>query len=56
MIGNILAALTPAYILGGAVILGIITHILVRIHYEYKVRRAGGVHAPTLASNTFTGS
>jgi hypothetical protein len=55
MIGNILTKLSPTSLVGYILALGLAYHIFIRARYEYRFRRAGGVNAPKIANNPFTG-
>lgn len=55
MIGQTFASLSPAYIVAGAGALLLGVQVWIRVRYALKVRAAGGVHAPSLAKDPFTG-
>jgi hypothetical protein len=55
MISEVLDILTPAYIAGIALAAGLLFQVIIRVNYAYKFKKAGGVHAPKLAHNPFTG-
>jgi cytochrome P450 len=54
MLTDILPYATAANIAMGAVVFGISFHLFVRLQYEFKFKRAGGVHAGQLATNSLT--
>jgi cytochrome P450 len=54
MLTDILPYATAANIAMGAVVFGISLHLFVRLQYEFKFKRAGGVHAGQLATNSLT--
>lgn len=54
MLSAILPFLSTANVAISSVLLSIVVSIVIRIHYEIKFRRAGGVHAGKLATNTIT--
>ena len=49
IVGELLAYLTPAYIAGVLLFLGLTQQIFVRTRYTYQFHKAGGVHAARLA-------
>jgi hypothetical protein len=55
MIGHTFASLSPAYIAAGLAVLLLGVQAWIRVRYAFKVRAAGGVHAPSLARDPFTG-
>ena len=55
MIGEILAILTPTYIVGIALTASLLLQVIIRVNYAYKFKKAGGVHAPKLAHDPITG-
>jgi hypothetical protein len=55
MISDLLVYLTPAYVLGSALVLGFLAQVYVRINYQIKFKRQGGVHLPKLANNPISG-
>ena len=55
MIGETFASVSPAYIAVGTAVLLLGVQVWIRVRYALKVREAGGVHAPALARNPFTG-
>lgn len=55
MIGQTFASLSPAYIAAGAGALLLGVQVWIRVRYALRVRAAGGVHAPSLAKDPFTG-
>jgi hypothetical protein len=56
MIGETFASLSPAYIAAGTAVLLLVFQVWIRARYAVKVRAAGGVHAPAIARDPFTGS
>jgi hypothetical protein len=54
MLEQVIPYLTPGYIVLGFIAFGILIQALVRIHYELKVRKAGGIHAAQLAKDPIT--
>lgn len=56
MIEQTFTSLSPARIAGGAVLLFLAVQVWIRVRYAMKVRAAGGVHAPSIAKNPFTGT
>ncbi len=54
MISEILSYVTPVNSLIGGLALVIVLLLCNRLQYEYKFRRAGGVHAGQLATNSIT--
>lgn len=55
MIGQTFTSISPAYIAGAAAVVLIVLQVWIRVRYALKVRAAGGVHAPTIAKDPFTG-
>jgi hypothetical protein len=55
MIGQTFASISPAFVAGGAAVLLLAVQVWIRVRYALKVRAAGGVHAPTIAKDPFTG-
>jgi hypothetical protein len=49
-----LLSLTPGSLAVGFLLSALLIQLVVRLRYEFKVRRAGGVHAPQLAKNPLT--
>ena len=55
MIGETFASVSPVYIALGTAVLLLGVQVWIRVRYALKVREAGGVHAPALAKDPFTG-
>lgn len=56
MIEQTFASFSPSYIAGGAALLILSVQVWIRVRYALKVRAAGGVHAPAIAKDPFTGA
>jgi cytochrome P450 len=54
MLSNIFVDATLSNLLVGGLVLGLLFILSIRLQYEYRFRRAGGVHAGQLATNTIT--
>ena len=56
MIAQVLIYLPPAYVVAFILFLVIAQQVIVRTRYAFKVKAAGGIHAPMLAKDPVTGS
>ena len=54
MLADILSYATVSNLGIGVVVFGIIAHLFIRFRYEFRLTRAGGMHAGKLASNSLT--
>lgn len=55
IINDIATFLTPAYIAGTSVVLLVLYAVFIKINYEMKLQRAGGVRTPLIAGNPIAG-
>lgn len=56
MIDQLLPFVTPFYIAIGGLVTLVLVQTWIRFNYARKVSAAGGVHAPKLAKDPFTGT
>lgn len=56
MLKEVIACLSPAYVALGGLVLAFLIQVCIQVNYALKVKRAGGVHAPSMANNPITGT
>lgn len=55
IINDIAAFLTPTYIVGASLVLLLLYAVFIKVNYEMKFRKAGGVRTPLIAGNPIAG-